>query len=348
MFASKTLFILGAGASAELGLPTGATLSQMISERLNFNTDSERELGGESAIVRALHTYSSTGETDFLSYLSTARMVSSGVGYSDSIDEFLNKHEGNKAAAICAKLAIAHSIIDAENGSHVYVDITKGNALFQNPNLVAKSWMLRFVKILFDRVQRDKINGVMEQISVINFNYDRCLEHYLLHSLMDAFGISQADAVLAIHELEIVRPYGSLGKLLWQDRAGLPYGGRRPLGSNDIFQVATHIRTFYEQTMESEEIDRMQDVMASAERIVFLGFGFHPQNMRLLTPRSGLKPAQVYATAYGESASGAQSVRGAIRKLLHRGGQRDDDIYIERKMKCSDLLNEYARQLTDS
>jgi NAD-dependent SIR2 family protein deacetylase len=46
MFRSKTLFVVGAGASSEAGLPTGYELKNKIAELLNFHFEHFEQQSG--------------------------------------------------------------------------------------------------------------------------------------------------------------------------------------------------------------------------------------------------------------------------------------------------------------
>jgi hypothetical protein len=90
----------------------------------------------------------------------------------------------------------------------------------------------------------------------------------------------------------------------------------------------------------------IRQTMREAEVLVFLGFSFHPQNMKLLEMggRGGVR--QVYATAKGISPSDVEVVRGMIKAAI--GGQpvslRDNNIRVVDK-SCHDLFVEYRRSL---
>jgi hypothetical protein len=50
-----------------------------------------------------------------------ADIISTGLRYESSIDNFLDKHQGNEYIQYCGKLAIAFVIIHAEKKSNLYV-----------------------------------------------------------------------------------------------------------------------------------------------------------------------------------------------------------------------------------
>ena len=49
---------------------------------------------------------------------------------------------------------------------------------------VDDTWYSAFAQILFQDVPHSQVNGVFDGISIVCFNYDRCIEHYLTCELM--------------------------------------------------------------------------------------------------------------------------------------------------------------------
>jgi hypothetical protein len=91
----------------------------------------------------------------------------------------------------------------------------------------------------------------------------------------------------------------------------LSVGG--PDGINpDVVSLANNIKTYAEVT-GSETYNEIQVEVARAEAFVFLGFQFHPEAMRLLTPPNPLpRMRPVFATAYGMSNEDAAIVQNQI------------------------------------
>jgi hypothetical protein len=82
--------------------------------------------------------------------------------------------------------------------------------------------------------------------------------------------------------LKIIRPYGSIGKLEWQGQAGVSFGGNNHL--QEASAVIANIRTFTEQIREPDLLSSIGGALDTASLVIFLGFGFHQQNMELLKP----------------------------------------------------------------
>jgi len=54
MFSLPTVFIIGAGANAEFGMPTGATLKEQIGKALNFGRDTRGLLVGDRSLYELI------------------------------------------------------------------------------------------------------------------------------------------------------------------------------------------------------------------------------------------------------------------------------------------------------
>jgi hypothetical protein len=138
---------------------------------------------------------------------------------------------------------------------------------------------------------RDDLLSVFDQVTLINFNYDRTVEQYLYWGLQRRAGVSAGDAKAALARLKIIRPYGSIGRLEWEDKAGIQFGGEE--WDNDIFSISTNIRTFTEQTERTNLVQEIDLVLEAAHVVVFLGFGFHQQNLELFKPGPGKNRADI-------------------------------------------------------
>ncbi|MBO1906800.1 hypothetical protein KHP60_16845 [Microvirga sp. 3-52] len=198
MFKSKTVFIVGAGASAEIGLPTGAKLIEGMAPQLKFDLDEfSRPTRGDKALFEIIqrHTYSDNRHEyaiNLKAHVFAAERISKGLNYAMSIDNFIDIHKDDYRIEFCGKLAIASNILKAERDSSLYVNPDKRHATF-DVEKVKKTWFHRFVQILHTGVSVDDVGGIFDNISIITFNYDRCIEHFLLHALRDIYHLESGD-----------------------------------------------------------------------------------------------------------------------------------------------------------
>ena len=183
---------------------------------------------------------------------------------------------------------------------------------------------------------------IFDNLSIVNFNYDRCIEQFLARAICELFRKSDAEIHPLMERLQIFHPYGQVGHMQWA-RNGLRKVGFGDVDYEDLIGVANEIRTFNEQIEEGEELKIIREKIASAQRIVFLGFHFHSQNMELLKAtgpgRGGI--VNSYATAYDRSEADKALLDRVIRKMLEeRGGTWN--VNIERAADCKKLFKDYG------
>lgn len=132
MFRSKTVFVLGAGASQEVGLPTGDDLKKKIASKIDIRFDSFQQKHGDYRITEALreHVKSPDGRNgDINPHLHMAWQLCEALPLEISIDNLLDKHRGNKIAETCGKLGIVSSILEAEKASRLHYKPTEERKL---------------------------------------------------------------------------------------------------------------------------------------------------------------------------------------------------------------------------
>jgi hypothetical protein len=118
-------------------------------------------------------------------------------------------------------------------------------------------------------------------LAFITFNYDRSLEHFLYESLTNSFTeVPEPEVINCLNKLKILHVYRQIAPLKWQDpNEGVDY---RPQISESLLRTAAkNIKTIYEEK-ESPELAEAHKLIESAQRIIFLGFGYRPENMDVL------------------------------------------------------------------
>jgi hypothetical protein len=107
MFKRKTLFILGAGASAEVDLPVGTQLAKIIASMLDVRRGGPENMTGEMLLGQLYDRYPLPKN----GYHRAAMLISDGVRLASSIDDFLDRHTGNEEVQRVGKAAIVKSIL---------------------------------------------------------------------------------------------------------------------------------------------------------------------------------------------------------------------------------------------
>ena len=113
MLRKPTLFILGAGASFDFGLPLGTSLAAEIARKVDIKYEhGVTQKSGDPLIMMALRKVAQYKNENVNDYLSAGQTIAAGVQFTRSIDSFLHKHENQPKIKLCAKLAIAQTIVD--------------------------------------------------------------------------------------------------------------------------------------------------------------------------------------------------------------------------------------------
>src|SRR5690606_23024177 len=146
---------------------------------VNFYIEGGRMVRGDSRIAAALQSQAVGGWGPFLQ---AGRMIADGVRYSRSIDNYVHSHSDKEAVKTVAKMAIVQTILDAEKSCHISVDTQAHPLRFRDEPRAHKSWLSDFFTVLQDGVIEAKnLDKIFDNLTIVNFNYDRCVEHYLFH-----------------------------------------------------------------------------------------------------------------------------------------------------------------------
>jgi hypothetical protein len=353
MFNRKTLFIVGAGAGFDIEMPVGRALAETIASRTKVGLDHHRLVRAKTNDLDFALSFFEQNDQKTNEYLIAFNLIHDGVLLASSIDDFLNIHENAPEVVTVGKVAIVRSILHAERQCKLFVDRSN----FYNKLDIAKirdAWFVKFMQVLAPGRKVPEVAKVLDDVSFITFNYDRCLEVFLRNALQRMYGIQPMQAAEIVSKANIIHPYGSVGTL-----ESVPFGGNDG-GRMDYRNLSKTIKTYTERIEEAEVLHNMQTTIREAQCIVFLGFAYHKQNMALLQPpyeqdRRQIK--QVYGTAFGMSDSDVDEVvnelssffpsgeREVVGKGIGRVVDSGKNIRIENKLTCTQLFDYYAKSL---
>lgn len=238
MFQSNTVFVLGAGASHELGLPLGYELAKIISKKLDIrfeDTGRPKSTGGDYPLYEAVR---GKFRSEAQQYLHAGWMIRDGIHLANSIDDFLDRHASKPHVVKYGKLAIVASILEAERGSKIFTSNLKP----RDANFISdteKTWYPRLLKLLGTGINSERLDHLFDNVAFIDFNYDRCLPHYLIEAIQPLYGVDARRAHEIVATAKILHPYGSIGQLPMQGAAGTVTFGDL---NTDLFEVAERIR----------------------------------------------------------------------------------------------------------
>jgi len=343
----NTVYIIGAGASQEVNLPTGYELKRMIAELLDMDFDYDKQTRGDRLIVMALREYvkqSDDRRGDINPYLEEAQHIKDAMPQAISIDNFIDTQKGKDALALCGKLSIIRAILKSEKDSLLYFKKDHVDSTIQFGAL-ENTWYLPFFQLITENCGKDDLEGRLKSISLIVFNYDRCIEHFLLYAFKNYYRVSEQEASKLVSYINIYHPYGKVGHLPWQDPNNATEYGETPKALK-LLKLVESIKTFTEGTNpDSSDIVQIKEEINNAERLVFLGFAFHKLNMEFLKPKNVSQldktHRKVFATALGMSLSDKNIVISQINGLFKNA------VYSElSNLTCKKLFSEFWRSLS--
>lgn len=266
MIKKPTVIILGAGASKPYGFPSGREILNEIRKNLPpYNPQRWMHILRELHIEQAL-----VGEF-------VENLIRSG---RPSVDAFL---EHRNEYLEVGKLVIALSLIPHENedklfsshrGEHSYEYLL--NKLIALPGIFGTN-----------------------RLTIITFNYDRSIEHYLFTALKSSYRISDGKCAEMMKRIPIIHVHGQLGKLPWQGEKSRPYN--TDTDHDKVRLAGDQIKVISEKEYTSPDFEIAFDKMIEAEKIYFLGFGYNEMNLHRLKidEISKISNKTIQGTSYG-------------------------------------------------
>lgn len=350
MFREPTVFVIGAGASAEADLPVGEKLKQEIKLLTPVGDSSflDTMASGDQLVFDALMlasrpANSSLDVQSFKNRLAAARRVATALSLAGSIDALLESHAQDADMRLFGKLAIARAILFAESKSRLkrYGPI-EGDA--EDELRVDKTWYPKLAKFIFDGRRPSDGPAIFNNVSMICFNYDRCIETFFFNALRRYFSMDADTARNAMSGLNIIRPYGKVGSLGWQSplQDAVEFGAE--VTAEKLLSLSSQIRIYTEQSNDTNVTNEISQVMTQANRAVFLGFGFHRQNIDLIRPTKESRISSVLMTSFGLS---AQDIHVAMRLacVCVHGGVDPSHVVSPHDSSCSALFTKASLAL---
>ncbi|KLE35357.1 hypothetical protein [Aurantiacibacter luteus] len=337
MIRTKTTLVVGAGASTELQFPDGRELLQRIAASFDF-----ARLGGTletpdiAAMAQHVDHLAKQARVKKDALVEAGHTIRSAARISSSIDAILEQHGDNPMVLALGKLAIAHHSLSAEAASPLGSEPKDPGDL---PVRGTENWLFQLSRALVNGVPRARAEQVFDNLSIVCFNYDRAIEHYLPWALHLAFGMSLTDAqALTGEKLKVVHPYGTPGRLDWQ-KGSAPIADWGQTMPEDLHGVVEQIRTATERANERYFQRQLATEMAQGKRLVFLGFGFDAMNSAMLFETPFEHSPDVLVTLPGASETQAS----AVHRLVMRGaGLRDERLVTIEDLRAWQLLRDYA------
>lgn len=312
MINKNTTIIIGAGASSPYGYPTG--------KKLRENIISGRKARVERYIRSVFNPVMGDGLIDKYDDFVNAFSKSS----TKSIDLFISR---NPDFQLIGKTLIWYYILTSEKRSKFREDVKEDD------------WYSYLFTRMTDKLMRPSdIHITKNNIKFITFNYDRSFEHFLYESLRYSFTVaSEEDILKVINNIKIVHIFGKVFDLDWQDGIPKVKYNRNDLLTTDIEQYVHNIQTINEDSTIESQKKIISDIKKS-ETVIFLGFGFLEENMKILGfPDVIGKVREVYGTGIGYTNREREQI---VMKYFSKVNNYSQNVHIE-NLNCTDLLREF-------
>lgn len=342
VFRKETTFVIGAGASAEIGLPVGAELRSLIGELVNITfEDGYTQSTGDYEVCEALrlevrHSDGRSGNIN--PHLHSAKRLAEALPLALSVDNYLEAHQSDELTVLVGKLGITKAILEAEHRSALAYDWWNANG----PDLtrIGQNWLTRFFQMASEGVTTADVDRIFENVAFIVYNYDRCLELFIFEALKVYYGLSSSTALSILGNTRIFHPYGTVGQLALEGRGGVSFGAQKQ--GAKLLELSKSIRTFSERIDAGNELLEARDWMRQSEQVIFLGTAYHRQNLELIDPVLPSRISAVLGTSLGISSSDAQVVKDMLPSYLQ---YHPNDRARLHPLTASDLLEKTGEQL---
>lgn len=303
MITKPTVLILGAGASKPYGFPLG---SDLVNNIANLNDDTLKIWGYDTGLIQ-----------EFTNAVSEANVT---------IDRLL---ADNTKFMDIGKTAIAI----------IFYQLEKENLLKQ------RDWYDKLWNAMNDQASIDEFGD--NKIAIITYNYEESLEHYLYKSMRSLYASESKDKIISqLLRIKIIHLHGQIGYLPWQLHNNNydiinPYGGIKfPNYDNEEFQervdeyhskidkISKGIKIIHEDISKNDDYIQALGLLNDAEKIYFLGFGYHPTNLdRLNLLRFQGKGKDIKGSTYQLSSPDMTKIRNGLEGVLELGYNGEDALY---------------------
>lgn len=343
MIRTKTTLVIGAGASCELQMPSGEDLLARVVAGYDFSRLGTPQQSRESQIlIRHLMKQAERMNRDQHDMVRASQLLRNAARVGRAIDTVIEQVDHDPLAVASGKIAIAFHIGQAETRATLREAPRQPGEL----PLLGKpedTWLFWLGQLITSGLPRSRLERAFDDLTIICFNYDRAIEHYLPFALVMAYGLDLKDAQRIVGErLRILHPYGTVGRLPWQpgqDAQAEWAGSEQPW---NIHAIAGQVRTHAERLADTAWLHRLRTEVGNAKRLVFLGNGYQPRNLELLFDRTISHNPEVLATTHGLSPAN----RVAAARLLKRGcGLEHDDLLTLSDARAAETLRDHALML---
>lgn len=354
MLPSSTVFVIGAGSGYDISMPLGADLLKMIGSQTNFKITHGQIHEDPQALTYAMFYGEVPGSisrvqlrSDIKETFDANKRIGKALRLIGSIDDYVNLHHSDAVLVRAAKIQIAYSILRSERSCKLMPQ--EKSSPVTELSSVQDTWLFDFFRMITKPSISIDPADVFKNVSVINFNYDRCFEQFMISALPNLYNISTTEASQIVRSANIIHPYGQVGDLPLMVSSATSVGFGDDTRFENVVRASETIKTYTEQ-VNSNLAQQIMNTVHTASKIVFLGFGFHKQNVDLLAGSGSVGNGRpIYGTAIGESDANIveYSVRlEALGGSIIPGQRQRGNVFLMQHYDCATLLRSYREAIS--
>jgi hypothetical protein len=251
--------------------------------------------------------------------------ISSEILVESSIDNYLDGRKDDPYVIKVGKMLIAYVISCYEDHFNPFSATNKTMipAIFD-------TWYFKCYQRILETCQESDILARLNEITFIIFNYDRFFEYLFCHALINKYHMTKDKAQEIVKQINIIHPYGTVGEFFYRSFGDSIDGVFSP-------SIQENIHTFTEyHSIDNEDREKISRACGEAERMIFLGFAYHPQNMKLLFPTSSDKTLRAFGTAFGLSDVDINALKYKFSRHNYQHGSLN---FVDKK--CSEFFDHF-------
>lgn len=386
MLKENTVFIVAAGASKDYDFPIGDELKESIKGL--FEDIPSPEHGTTKYFDEKFKAFSSKNFMYFLSLhnspVKKEKFIEKGKSFKtlpvlNSIDTYIDNNREDSDIQNTGKLCIIHEILLAERNSSLLVElkpiITDDDPAPDSPIDSRYRWVFNeagvpnnlddeniksgpklsdtWISVFFRNISKGRtfseLKEEFQKITIICFNYDRCIEFYLPKLVNATYGdADEQSSIELVKSINIIHPYGTIGQLYDLLEPNYVSFGNMENKEINPTKLLPDFRTFTETEVNEPKMTYIKNRIYHSKNFVFLGFGFEEKNVELLTLPSGIvvnNSHNFFATTYGMNELQEEQVRLDINKIFvhqHFGPSKNINLLGQ---TCPQMLNSLSKTI---
>jgi len=266
----------------------------------------------------------------------------SGLHYAPSIDSHLAKLDDRQFAQKLGKALIVDSIAEYEFNCFQRLEEHGSKPEFFGTGIA------KLFSILSERVESSSVDQDLfpSTVRFVTFNYDRVLEWLFDRAMRETYPKIEGHRFDFLRKKLSTQTHHVFGRIGDLEESGIEQKvsfGANPHelrnNTSSWAETADSIRTYTESALDLRGAQTIRKEMSEAQRIVFLGFAFHPDTLTKILP-SHLHPGvanskKITGTTFGVPAAVVDQATDIIRSHM-----QDVEIDLSGNKPASQFLSE--------